>query len=93
MQAAIARPASPSEGGGGVLIGSTHIRVAAYVGGQALVLGGVVAASAGEESTALLQRLPDRQRTAGLITEVNILVKLIQESQPKQIRGVPLTFW
>lgn len=51
-------PSHPRVGVG--RISSADIRGAAYIGCQALVVGRVAAASAGEELIALLQRLPDR---------------------------------
>lgn len=51
------------------------------MGCQALVLGRVVAASAVEELIVLLQRLPDRTITVGLVTELTQIAELAKRSQ------------
>lgn len=51
------------------------------MGCQALVLGRVVAASAREGLTALLQRLPNRPMTAGLVTKLKKFVELAKDFQ------------
>lgn len=54
------------------------------------VLGRVAATPTKEEPTALLQRLPDRPMTAGLVTKLKNIEELVQESPPKEIRGALL---
>lgn len=65
---ALSEARNPIREGGVSLINSADIREAAYVRCQALILVRVAAASAGEELTALLQRLSDRPMMAGLAT-------------------------
>lgn len=54
-------------------------------------LGGVVAMSAREGLTALLQRLPSQPMTARLVIELKKLAEMAKESQRKHVYGASWT--
>ena len=68
------------EGGLG-LTSSSSIKGAAYIGCHALVLVRVVAASARENLSSLLERLPERLMTSALIEELKIVATEAKRSQ------------
>lgn len=63
-----------------------------YVGCQFLVVGGVVAALAGEGLVALRQTLPGLPMMAKLVTGLNKCTELIKDSQLEDIHGVSWIF-
>ena len=77
----------PIRGGGLGLTSSSSIKNAAYIGCHALVLGGVVAASARGNLPSLLERLPERPMASALIEELKTVATETKRSQTEDTMG------
>ena len=69
------------------LTSSSSIKGAAYIGCHALVLGRVVAASAGGNLPSLLERLPERPMASALLEELKIVATEAKRSQVEDAVG------
>ena len=78
---ALRQPPLPTREGGLGLTSTSFTKGAAYVGCHALVLGRVVAASAGGNLASLLERLSERPMASALIEELKTVATKATRSQ------------
>ena len=85
--AALRRAHLPIREGGLGLTRSSYFKGATYIGSLALVLGRVVAASAGGNLQSLLERLPERPMASVLIEELETVTTEAKKSQIENAVG------